>query len=96
MMERHANSFQSFIPLDASSYLVCVAPGGTDDLPAMDKLRAFIAPAGIAITYHANVWHHLMIALARPAQFAMLMWRSGGDDDEEFVDLSQSVYVHGT
>lgn len=96
MMERHAHSFQSFIPLDASSYLVCVAPGGADDLPAMDKLRAFIVPAGIAITYHANVWHHPMMALDRPGQFATLMWRSGGDDDEEFVDLSQPVTVLGS
>lgn len=96
VMERHAHSFQTFIPLDVSGYLVCVAPGGAEDLPAMDQLRAFIVPAGIAITYHANVWHHPILALDRPGQFAILMWRSGGDDDEEFVDLSQPVRVRGT
>ena len=96
MMERHPYSFQTFIPLDVSGYLVCVAPGGADDLPAMDKLRAFIVPAGIAITYHANAWHHPMMALDRPAQFAILMWMSGGNDDDEFVDLSQPVTVLGS
>jgi ureidoglycolate lyase len=96
MMERHPYSFQTFIPLDVSGYLVCVAPGGADDLPEMDKLRAFIVPAGIAITYHANAWHHPMTALDRPGQFAILMWMSGGDDDEEFVDLSAPVTVQGT
>lgn len=96
MMERHPHSFQTFIPLDASGYLVCVAPGGADDLPAMDKLSAFIVPADVAITYHANVWHHPMVALDRPAQFAIWMWRSGGNDDEEFVDLSQPVTVRGS
>ena len=95
VMERHAHSFQTFIPLDASGYLVCVAPGGADDLPAMDQLRAFVVPSGIAITYNANVWHHPMMALDRTAQFAILMWSSGGDDDEEFVDLSQPVRVQG-
>jgi ureidoglycolate lyase len=96
MMERHAYSFQSFIPLDASGYLVCVAPGGADDLPAMDKLLAFIVPSGIAITYHAGAWHHPMMALDRVAQFATLMWRSGSGDDDEFVDLGQPVTVRGT
>jgi ureidoglycolate lyase len=95
-MERHPFSFQTFIPLDASGYLVCVAPGGADDLPAMDQMRAFIVPAGMAITYHANAWHHPMLALDRPGQFAILMWMSGGDDDEEFVDLGQPVTVRGT
>lgn len=96
VMERHVHSFQTFIPLDASGYLVCVAPGGTGDLPAIEQLRAFIVPAGIAITYYAGTWHHPMMGLDRPAQFATMMWRSGGDDDEEFVDLSQSVQVRGS
>jgi ureidoglycolate lyase len=94
-MERHAHSFQSFIPMDASGYLVCVAPGGAADLPAMELLCAFIVPMGIAITYHAGTWHHPMMALDRVAQFATLMWRSGGEDDEEFVDLSHPVIVSG-
>lgn len=93
VLERHPHSFQTFIPLDASRYLVCVAPGGDGDLPAIDGLRAFIASAGTGITYRANVWHHPMMALDRAAQFAVWMWRSGGDDDEEFVDLSEPVHV---
>jgi ureidoglycolate lyase len=95
VMERHVHSFQTFLPLDADSYLVCVAPQGDGDLPDVSGLRAFIVPAGIGITYRANVWHHPMASLTRSAQFAVWMWRSGGDDDEEFVDLSQPVQVLG-
>ena len=95
MMERHEHSFQSFMPLDASRYLVCVAPGGDGDLPNVAGVRAFIVGAGTGITYRANVWHHPMVALDRTAQFAVLMWQSGGDDDVEFVDLVQPVTVHG-
>lgn len=95
VMERHVHSFQTFIPLDADCYLVCVAPHGEGDLPDMNGLRAFIVPAGTGITYRANVWHHPMTALGRRAQFAVWMWRSGGEDDEEFVDLSATVQVIG-
>ena len=95
VMERHAQSFQTFLPLDADSYLVCVAPQGEGDLPDMSGLHAFIVRAGTGITYRANVWHHPMTALMRRAQFAVWMWRSGGSDDEEFVDLSQPVQVLG-
>lgn len=95
VMERHVHSFQTFIPLDADCYLVCVAPHGAGDLPAIEALRAFIVPAGTGITYRANVWHHPMMALGRRAQFAVWMWRNGGEDDEEFVDLSQGIQVAG-
>jgi ureidoglycolate lyase len=93
VMERHVHSFQTFLPLDACSYLVCVAPQGSGDLPDVSGLHAFIVRAGTGITYRANVWHHPMTALGRRAQFAVWMWRSGGSDDEEFVDLSQGVQV---
>lgn len=93
VMERHVHSFQTFLPLDVDSYLICVAPLGGDDLPDMSSLRAFIVRAGTGITYRANVWHHPMRALGRRAQFSVWMWRSGGDDDEEFLSLSQSVQV---
>jgi ureidoglycolate lyase len=42
IMERHPRSFQTFIPLDTSRYLVCVATNGAGDLPVLDSLRAFI------------------------------------------------------
>jgi ureidoglycolate lyase len=93
VMERHVHSFQTFLPLDADSYLVCVAPHGNGDLPDMSGLRAFIVPMGTGITYRANIWHHPMTALKRGAQFAVWMWRSGGSDDEEFIDLSQGIQV---
>jgi ureidoglycolate lyase len=93
VMERHVHSFQTFLPLDADRYLVCVAPHGHGDLPDMSGLRAFIVRAGTGITYRANVWHHPMTALTRRAQFAVWKWRSGGADDEEFVELSRPVRI---
>lgn len=89
-MERHRFSSQTFLPLDASRYLVCVAPHGQSD---PDALLAFLVPAGTGITYRADVWHHPMTALDREARFAVLMWRDGSADDEEFIDLAQPLQV---
>ncbi len=92
-MERHRFSSQTFLPLDASRYLVCVAPHGKDGLPDPAALQAFIMPAGIGITYRANVWHHPMMALDRKASFAVVMWRDGSTGDEEFVDLAEPLRI---
>jgi ureidoglycolate lyase len=91
-LERHAYTSQSFLPLDASRYLVCVAANDQDGWPEMKTLRAFIVPAGTGITYRAGTWHHPMIALDMPASFAIVMW-CGEDANEEFVDLSRPVTV---
>jgi ureidoglycolate lyase len=93
--ERHPHSFQTFIPLDTCRYLIGVAPNGAGDLPVLESLRAFLVSAGTGITYRANIWHHPMMALDRLAQLAVWMWRSRGDDDEEFVDLVPPARVQG-
>lgn len=92
-MERHRYSSQTFLPLDASRYLVCVAPHGSNGQPDPDALLAFLVPAGTGITYRADVWHHPMTALDREARFAVLMWRDGSAYDEEFIDLAQPLRV---
>lgn len=92
-MERHRFSSQTFLPLEASRYLVCVAPHDKDGRPDPALLQAFIVPTGVGITYRANVWHHPMMALDRTASFAVVMWRDGSEGDEEFVDLAEPLRV---
>jgi ureidoglycolate lyase len=91
-LERHPFSSQSFLPLDASRYLICVAGNDPGGWPDLQSLRAFAVPKGVGITYRAGTWHHPMIALDTPASFAIVMW-CGDDANEEFVDLSRPVTV---
>jgi ureidoglycolate lyase len=93
-LERHAHTSQSFLPLKASRYLVCVAANDADGWPDMKTLRAFTVPAGTGITYRPGTWHHPMIALDAPASFAIVMW-CGEDRNEEFIDLNRPVTVNG-
>ncbi len=86
-MERHEFTSQSFIPLDVSRYLILVAPKTAEGKPDTSKARAFIAGPGQGITYRHDAWHHPMVALDRPAKFAVYMWRDNETDDE-FVDIT--------
>ena len=90
-MERHPVTSQTFMPLDASRYLVVVAGRAPDGGPEPVSLRGFWSPGRQGVTYRAGVWHHGMVVLDRPARFAVLMWRRADGPDDEFADLSAPV-----
>ena len=95
LLEKHPQSSQTFLPMIVSRYLVCVAPAGNDGLPKLDGLKAFIGAPGQGINYHAGIWHHPLVVLDEPAQFAMLVWEDGGKDDCVEWPLPQPVIVTG-
>lgn len=93
LLEKHPFSSQAFLPMVCARFLICVAPsldGGSPDLSAM---RAFVCSPGQGINYHVNVWHHPIIALDEPAEFAMLAFENGSADDCVEFPLSAPVTV---
>ncbi len=78
LLEQHPCSTQSFLPMVCGRFLVCVAPTAPDGGPDEARLQAFLCGPGQGITYAAGVWHHPIIALDAPAEFAMLAWEDGG------------------
>jgi ureidoglycolate lyase len=95
-MERHEFSSQSFVPIDCSGWIVMVAPHTADNRPDMTKARAFLAGPEQGVTYSANIWHHPLTIVERPASFAIFMWLEGGKGDEEFFTLAQPVTIGST
>lgn len=93
MMERHEFSSQSFIPIDCGGWIVMVAPHTSDSHPDMTKARAFLAGPEQGVTYGANIWHHPLTIVERPAAFAIFMWLEGGRGDEEFFTLAEPVTI---
>ncbi|GAA5926177.1 allantoicase [Sporobolomyces koalae] len=80
VLERHEFSSQTFVPMGTASgsYLVLVALPGPAGLPDLTTLRAFLASSSQGITYHANVWHHPLIALGgKPIDFSCFVWETG-------------------
>jgi ureidoglycolate lyase len=93
VMERHAFSSQSFVPIDVARYLVLVAPAAPAGGPDMAAARAFIADGDQAITYGVDVWHHPLTVLDRAGRFTVLTWRDGTAGDEEFRDVAETLQV---
>jgi ureidoglycolate lyase len=87
VMERHAFSSQTFIPLAIGRWLVIVAPSAAGGGPDASAAQAFLAGPGQGITYRIGTWHHPLTVLDRPAQLAVVMWRDGTAGDEEFVPV---------
>lgn len=92
MMERHEFSSQSFVPIDCGGWIVMVAPHTADSAPDMSKARAFLAGPEQGVTYSANIWHHPLTIVERPASFAIFMWLEG-KGDEEFFTLAEPVTI---
>ena len=93
-LEVHRHSSQTFVPMGATDFLVAVCLPGADGAPEVASLRAFIG-RGVGITYRAGIWHHPIVTLARPQDFAMLVWEDGTDGDCEYASLSAAVTVTG-
>lgn len=83
--ERHVHSAQLFVPLASVRYLVIVWPGH----PGETEPRAFVGEPGQAVIYSPGVWHHGIVALDGTTTFASWMWRVGGPQDTEFLDLAR-------
>jgi len=81
LLERHPCSTQAFLPMLCSTYLVVVSLALEDGSPNLASLRAFVCSPGQGINYRRNVWHHPIVALNAPADFAMLVWEDGTADD---------------
>lgn len=89
LLERHLFSTQVFIPMSgAGPFLVIVCLGG--DKPNLSTAAAFRAQ-GAGISYKPGVWHHPLIALDKPSDFACLVWEDGGAGDCEVSPLDSPV-----
>lgn len=87
-LERHAQSSQTFVPIEAGRWLIVVAPHAAGGGPDGARACAFIAGSHQGVTYRANTWHHGLTVLDRPAHFAIFMWRDGTTGDEEFARVA--------
>ena len=88
LLERHAFSSQTFIPIDVARWLIVVCPHAASGGPDVARAKAFLASPDEGVTYRMNTWHHELTVLDRPARFAIFMWRDGSPDDEEFVPVA--------
>lgn len=95
LLERHPCSTQVFLPLIVSRYLVVVAPTKDDGAPDLERLAAFLCGPGQGVEYGVGTWHHPMVALDAPGEFAMFAYEDGTALDCEVRQLGSSLTVTG-
>jgi len=81
-LERHPHSSQTFLPLDAERWLVVVSTTSQ----ATD-LSVFVVPGTTGVTIGRGIWHYSLTALDRDAGFAVIMWKGGTPDDDEWATI---------
>ena len=77
MMEKHPLGSQAFIPMKETTFLAFVAPKG--EKPNLDKVEAFIIPAGIGVNYHPGIWHFPLIS-TEDMNFLVVDRKGSGDN----------------
>lgn len=93
LLEKHPCSTQAFLPMVCTRYLVCVAPSLEDGSPDLERLVALRCGPGVGVNYKRDVWHHPILALDGPADFAMLAWEDGSPLDCVEWPLPQPILV---
>jgi ureidoglycolate lyase len=91
-MERHPHTAQAFMPLTVGRWIVVVAPDAAG-VPDAGRARAFLAGPGDAIVYHRNAWHAAITVFDRPADIAMMMWKTASGEDTVLADLPAPLKV---
>ena len=95
-IERHPYAAQCFFPLDVSRYVVMVTPSDANGSPVLDQALAFLMPATAGVIYNPGVWHLGATVLDRVGHFAVLMWRSGQLQDDDFQSIPAMTIVAPT
>ena len=84
LLEKHPQSTQLFIPMNASRFISLVALGG--DEPDLSTLAAFVAEGPQGISYGPGVWHHPMLTLDSQTDFVVFVHEDGSPEDCVVVD----------
>lgn len=84
MLERHPIGSQAFIPMQGQKFLVVVAPSLNADEPDLTQLKAFITDGLQGVNYRARTWHHPLLTLESPSDFAVIDRIGGGHNCDVF------------
>lgn len=88
IMEKHPNSTQVIVPMNADKYVVLVARPGTDH-PDLSTLRAFVASSRQGVAYLPGTWHHPLLALDHETDFGCVVFEDISEGDCTLVTLAE-------
>lgn len=92
MLERHPNGSQAFIPMQGQKFLVVVAPSLNTDEPDLSQLYAFMTDGSQGVNYRAGTWHHPLLTLESPSDFAVVD-RIGTGHNCDVFQFTESITI---
>jgi ureidoglycolate lyase len=92
-LERHPESWQTFLPLDVPRYLVFVAGSQQDGTPDLGCLHAWILDGRTGVAFAPGVWHASATVFDGIGQFAVIWPRRDCDDDTQFHALPHPLLI---
>ncbi|MBU3846338.1 MAG: ureidoglycolate lyase [Candidatus Acinetobacter avistercoris] len=92
MLERHPLGSQAFIPMQGQKFLVIVAPSLNSHEPDLTQLCAFMTDGSQGVNYRAGTWHHPLLTLESPSDFAVID-RIGNGSNCDVYSLKSPIVV---
>ncbi|WP_338560970.1 ureidoglycolate lyase [Acinetobacter sp. KS-LM10] len=92
MLERHPLGSQTFIPMQGQKFLVIVAPSLNVHEPDLTQLCAFMTDGSQGVNYRAGTWHHPLLTLESPSDFAVID-RIGNGSNCDVYSLESPIVV---
>ena len=93
MLERHPKGSQAFIPMQGQKFLIVVAPALNVHEPDVAQIHAFLSNGKQGVNYRQGTWHHPLLTLENPSDFAVID-RIGKDANCDVFQFPSSVYIH--
>ncbi|EZQ11943.1 ureidoglycolate lyase [Acinetobacter sp. Ver3] len=84
MLERHPHGSQAFIPMQGQKFLIVVAPVLNANQPDISNLQAFITNGSQGVNYRTGTWHHPLLTLESPSDFAVVDRIGSGSNCDVF------------
>lgn len=72
MLEKHPKGSQAFIPMSGQPFLIVVAPPLDHNSPDISHIRAFLSDGKQGVNYRLDTWHHPLLTLENPSDFAVI------------------------
>ena len=91
IMERHPLGSQAFIPLDATPFIVIVAP--PDDTLNPAAIQAFKSNGKQGINYHRGVWHCPLLTPFAQMNFILVERAGSGNNCDEVALREGDQYL---
>lgn len=92
LLERHPIGSQAFIPMQGQKFLIVVAPNLNAEQPHLQRIRAFISDGTQGVNYRAGTWHHPLLTLESPSDFAVID-RLGTGHNCDVFEFAEPVLI---